>query len=77
VNVVTGTAQTIVGATTATASCPLNQTIVGGGFTSTSDAVNVFRALITNGGRGGTFSVTADDGVAIGQSVTAIAYCVP
>jgi hypothetical protein len=64
-------------ALTLNASCPAGQMIVGGGFEATSTAVTVFRAFISTPGRGGTYTVSADDGAALGQSLTAFAYCSP
>ncbi len=66
-----------IGGALLTVSCPFNQTIIGGGYRGSSDAVTVSRAEITTFGRGGTFTVHADDGAALGPTLIAFAYCVP
>jgi hypothetical protein len=50
---------------------------VGGGYQANSGAAVVFVARVTTPGVAGTYTVTADDGPAIGTTVQAFAYCVP
>jgi hypothetical protein len=68
---------TIVGPLTLTATCPANTRVIGGGFSSTSAEVVVFQARIGTPGLGGTYVVSADDGLNVGNSLTAFAYCAP
>jgi hypothetical protein len=63
------------GGVTINVSCPANKQLVGGGFQGSSAVVDVFVSRVLVPGLGGTWQVQADDGIAIGPSLTAFAYC--
>jgi hypothetical protein len=63
---------------TVSATCAANSRLVGGGYTTAGTATfNVSQSAPSATALGGSWTVTIDDGLAVGTTVTVFALCSP